>query len=137
MDDTTKREKALKVTKEKILIVEGKDEENFLKALFKNISQLELQLKNIQIFPLGGMEKLSKTMIALVETSGWDSVKSIGLIRDADENAKSALDSIVQVLKDNNLPIPNSPSTFSKGSPRTGIFIISDRKEKGELESLC
>ncbi len=139
--NSTERENLETIDKEKILIVEGKDEENFLKALFK-IPQLEPQLENIQIKPLEGKDQLHKRMKAWVLTSGWDDVKSIGLIRDADKSAKSAFDSIAGVLKRNGLSIPNSPGTFSKqipkkGKPRTGIFIISNGKDHGTLESLC
>ena len=136
-----KREKSKTINKEKILIVGGKDEENFLKALFR-IPQLEPQLENIQILPIGGKNKLYEEMEALVRSENWRNVKSIGLIRDADKSAENAFKSITGVLKKRYLSIPNSPGTFSKqtskkGKPRIGIFIMPNGKDQGALESLC
>ena len=89
--------------------MEGKDEENFLKALFKI-----LKLENIQIKSTRGKDQINRKIKGLVLTEGWDDVESIGLIRDADKSANRAFASLTGVLKRSRLPIPNSPGTFSR-----------------------
>ena len=64
-------------------------------------------------------------------------MKTFGVIRDADNDAEGAFNSVCSVLENNRLKPPNGHGEVSKGMPKTGIFIIPNGKSPGMLETLC
>lgn len=124
-----------KIEKNKLLLVEGKDEETFFKVLLQ-----EHEINDVQIIPTAGRDQLNNSyLMALQETSGFDELISLAIIQDADENADTRFQSICDHLRNSHLNFPDQVSTFtSQGQNlRIGIFIIPDGKNKGMLESLC
>ena len=63
------------------LLVEGKDQQNFFLAFLKH---LKLQDKP-QIQDFGGVGELRGFLEALVNSPGFGSVTSMGIVRDAEE----------------------------------------------------
>jgi hypothetical protein len=64
---------------------------------------------DIQPIETGGITKLRKKIVALQGLPGYRSkVKSIGIIRDADNNANAAFQSMCSALTFNHLPIPDA-----------------------------
>ncbi len=129
------REKYTKIESDKILIVEGKDEEHFFKAFLKSIKEDH----GVQILSVGGKTNISKKYIsALKNTPDFSNVRQLGIIRDADESAQSAFQSIRDILKHNNFPVPQQPGLpVTSHSLTVSVFILPDNKNPGMLEDLC
>jgi len=92
-----------------ILLVEGSDEADFIEAILLNIGLQE----SIEIINMGGKDKKRRVVEALTNMSAFTlgAVKSVGVVFDADDNAKSAFDKATGLLKDlkYSLPIPEEP----------------------------
>lgn len=131
------------ISKEKIIIVEGNDEVNFFDYLLKNRSELQaLDLRNkVQIIPIQGVNNMKKELSVLKNRSGFDIVKSIAVIRDADSNEAAAFESVKNFLQANNLPAPTTVGNFTDENSdgiKGGIFVIPGNDIPGTmLEDLC
>lgn len=116
-----------------LLLVEGMDDANFFAALLK-----DLNLEDIEIWPIGIGRSFKKNLKILGKLSGFARIKSIGVIRDADDNPSAAFESVRNALNDNGLSAPNSYGSRSTGTPITSILILPDgMSSEGMLESLC
>jgi 5S rRNA maturation endonuclease (ribonuclease M5) len=133
IQEQEKKEKTIEIKQEYILIVEGKNDELFFKALCEKIG-----INNIQIISLSGKDNLESKLKAIKNTSGFPTVKSIGIIMDADDNPTSTFQKIQNALRQIGLPAPQNPFQFNnKGKIKVGIAIIPDENTAGELEDLC
>ena len=61
----------------------------------------------------------------------------IGVVRDADNNAVGAFQSVCNQLHNAGYEPPQSHGTFSNVSPSVGVFIVPDGVECGAIETLC
>ena len=72
---------------------------------------------------------------------GYDQVKTILVIRDAEKDAHGATQSITDAFRRNNFSCASGPNVLSKeGTPRTGFTLFpscNDKLENGTLEDLC
>jgi hypothetical protein len=127
-------EDTLRITKPKLLIVEGRDEEEFFGPMLA-----ELGIKDIQVAGIGGKEKLRGNLKALKTTDpGFSVLTSLGIARDADNDAKGAFQSVQDALKSAGLPCPEEPMhATATGSPRVSVMIVPPNEDRGALESLC
>ena len=124
--------KIKEIKKEKLLLVEGRDEEVFFEALFRkrNISE-------IQIMESGGKEQFAKELPEIIKLPNFRTVSSLAVVQDADQSAGKTFKSICSVLKKNALKAPDKPASFISGPPKIGVFIIPGENNPGMLESLC
>ena len=121
------------ITKEALLLVEGRDPLNFFEALCNHLS-LSRQL---QAMNFGGVKELGGFLVGLRGRSGFWNVKSIGIIRDAETGAAAALQSVHTSLKHAGLTIPNEPEQLSRdGQPAVGVLILPGQDKSGMLETL-
>jgi hypothetical protein len=127
------RQKAKPITKKKLLMVEGKDEENFFKALLEHIEMKDM----VDIFDVKGKDNFRNSLPGLKNTSGFSNLDAFVVIRDADDSFENAFKSVKGVLEENKFEPPIKAGEFSKGTPKVGIFIMPDNKRKGMLETLC
>ena len=119
----------------KLLVVEGDDDEGF----FKKITE-EIGIKNLQIVNLEGARKFNtKALKAITQVHDFRiNLRSMVVVRDADEDARRVFDSICSVLRVLDLPVPKKPMEFEdRGSIKVGVLIIPPNKDKGKLEDLC
>ncbi len=123
---------ALAILQPTVLIVEGKDEEQFFDALINYIG-----LKGIQILPIGGKTRLKYNLKALVSTTRFSEIKSLGIIRDANTNPDSAFQSVQKALQDSGLPVPSKALKPVGFKPRITVMILPDEKTPGMLEDVC
>lgn len=120
------------LNKNKLLLVEGKDEINFFKALCKY-----LNIDDIQIIETGGKEKLKSELPAVLLMRNFENVESVAVIQDADNSLDSAVDSIKYLLSKHKLPVPEGHTSFKTNSGmKCGIFIMPGNRESGMLENL-
>ena len=124
----------LKIDKSGLILVEGKDEINFFKALLKKLNKDT----NVQIIDVGGKTNFKFELPAVLNATGFsENVKSLVIVRDADKNFDDAFKSIQGVLKKNNMSPPFKCNKFTNGDPKVGIYIMPGDSENGMLEDLC
>jgi len=121
------------ITYPKLLLVEGQDAFQFFKALLQHLDLLD----KIEIRNYGGVTDWAAYLNTLKVTSGFASVTSIGIVRDAEANASSAFESVCDGLKQAGLHVPSQPGSMTSGRPRIAVFILPDCESSGMLETLC
>ncbi|MGB9597480.1 MAG: DUF3226 domain-containing protein [Candidatus Poribacteria bacterium] len=63
--------------------------------------------------------------------------KSLGIVRDAENNPKSAFQSVCSALDHSKISKPKKPCSLSDGSPRVSVLILPDANTEGMLETIC
>ena len=116
------------------LLVEGKDPYNFFEAFITHLS-----LANIQIQNFGGVNELRGFLRAFVNSPDFQTVQSLGIVRDAEKSAQEAFQSVQSALRNAALPVPNNPaertnSTYT--SPAVTVLILPGDNREGMLETL-
>ena len=124
--------KPIVLEKEKLLLVEGTHEEKFFQRVFKKEN-----INNVQILNIVGKTRFREQLEILPKMDGFFNIKSIGLVRDADENFEGAFTSLVNALKNAGISHPQKAMEFTDSNPRVGIFITPDNQNSGSLEDLC
>jgi len=131
-----------KIEKEKIILVEGKDEQRFF------ISACEqYKLNEIQVIDFGGIKELNEALKIIINNPKYHQLKTMIIARDAETDANSAIRSIQSSLKNHNLPVPSSPFLYVKESSLRIAYVIfpgvkgtqseQDNYVPGTLEDLC
>jgi len=120
------------ISQPKLLIGEGAEEVRFFNAMLSH-----LKLGDIRVEEYGGKRKLSRYLQELVIRPSYREVISIGITRDADDNASSAFQSICGVLTNIGLAAPAATEVFVGDRPKVGIFILPNGRNAGMLEDLC
>ncbi|MBN1697661.1 MAG: hypothetical protein JW881_09120 [Spirochaetales bacterium] len=111
-------------------MVEGKDECNF----FSEIVEKERLL--IQIEDYKGKANLKNYLESLKKRTGHETITSIGIEQDADNDPDAAYDSICHALKSASYPGPDQEKK-NRNEIKVTILIIPDRDKKGMLEDIC
>ena len=112
------------------LLVEGKDGLNFFRALCRKLEA------SVQIHDFGGVEELGPFLRAFVALPGFETVARMGIVRDAESSASSALQSVQSLLANVDLPVPARPGSFADGKPSVGALILPPGEGAGMLETL-
>ena len=94
-------------------------------------------VENIQVEAYEGKNKLPDYLAALVLRPGFGDLNSLGVTRDADNNAQSGFDSVRDALRRIGLAAPSTHVAIEQGKPQVGIFILPDGQSLGMLEDLC
>jgi hypothetical protein len=121
------------ITYAKVLLVEGMTPFQFFKALLKHINLLDV----IEIRNFGGVTDFTVFLETLIATPGFDKVESLGIVRDAEDNANSAFASVCASLGRAGLDVPASSLSITTGKPRVSVFILPDCVAPGMIETLC
>ena len=122
----------LRITSDRVLVVEGEDERRFFGAFIKHHG-----LPEFQIMPIGGKTQLRAGIRALKAAPGFSEVSGLVVVRDADDNATHAFQAVAHALRDAELPVPKAPFAVCQGRPRTLVLIIANVQGCGNLEDLC
>ncbi len=124
---------ALHITSEKLLLVEGLDDQRFFNAFARY-----LQIPNIQTETYGGRYNLRNILGLLVRNPQFGGVTALGIARDADSNRQSAFESVVSQLQRVGLPTPTAPMLPVADAGRSvSVLIIPPDSDAGALEDLC
>lgn len=122
------------------LLVEGKDERNFFEAFTEH-----LHLPKVQIRVFDGKDRLRDFLETLARVTAFRRVRSIGIVRDADESADSAFQSVRTSLGNANaairssgveFPVPDHPGRLVGERPALSVLILPGEGQKGMLETL-
>jgi len=120
------------IKESKQLLVEGRSDEEFFKALMRNMG-----IEGIQIQRYEGKDRLRNFIERFRSQSNFKMVVSLGIVRDADNNAKSAFQSVCSALKNAGLSHPKQPESFEGTKPRIGVLVLPDANTPGMLETIC
>ncbi len=113
------------------LIVEGRDQVNFFEEFVNRLSLTEIQIQDY-----GGGSELRHFLPALVNMAKFKSVKSVGIVRDAETSAEGTLNSIQSTLGKSKLEVPPKPEVRVGEDPAISIMILPGNNKPGMLETL-
>ncbi len=126
----------IELTADRLLLVEGKDEVNLLGRLIKNCLKDDGQ--GIQILDVGSKDNFKPNLIAIkVAAQSRPTLRSIGIIRDADDNPQGSFDSVCGSLRSVGYEPPSAHAEFSNATPSIGVFIVPDGSQSGAIETIC
>ena len=129
------RRNRLTIVSERLLLVEGQDEVNLLRALIRHHLG---DAAGIQVVDVGGKNQFPTSLRAIqVEVGTHPTFRSLGVIRDADKSAESAFQSVCSQLSAVGYEPPRSHGGFSDTSPSVGVFIVPNGIDPGAIETLC
>jgi hypothetical protein len=121
------------ITKSKQLLVEGLDAERFFQVLLSRESVIDVQVQNF-----AGTDELRSFLRAFKIAPGFDAVvTSLGIARNAENDPRTAFQSVCGALRDASLPEPQQPGTFVGSKPQVAIFILPSSDKPGMLDTLC
>ena len=112
------------------LLVEGRNPLNFFETLIRYLAIQDVP----QIQDFGGVNELQEFLRSFVRTPGFDTVESIGIVRDAEESAAAAQQSVETSLRNAGLPVPGDAGRG--GAPSVHVLILPDDEEPGMIETL-
>lgn len=115
-----------------LIIGEGIDEKRFLDALAK-----QLKLEKYQILPIGGKDLIHANLKILKVSPDFPIVKNLSILRDADNDAKAAFDSVCRALRNAKLPVPLRQLEPTPDIPYVRVMILPGGESPGMLEDLC
>lgn len=120
-----------RIQKPVALAVEGADLLYLLLSQIKNRPEYD----KIQLFNFGSVEDLGGWLETFKTLSDFTTVKVIGIIRDAEENASAAEQAVKGALAKFGMSIPTDSAVISLGTPKVGYLILPHGKEQGCLEN--
>ena len=125
----------LRIRSDWLLLVEGKDEVNLFGALMEHCFGAE---SRIQVIEAGGRDSFPENLQAIrTESRERPTLRAIGVIRDADQDARGAFRSVCDHLRNTGYEPPTGHGEFSDAVPSIGVFIVPDGTEPGAVETLC
>ena len=97
------------------------------------------RIEGVQVMPVGGRYGFRSNLEAIMGSSRVDAnpLVAVAVLRDADESAAGALQSVRDSLGSVGLAAPQSHGAFVTGSPSVGVFIFPDGNSAGAVEDLC
>lgn len=114
------------------LLVEGNDPRNFFEALVRHMERDDIQVRNF-----GGVNELRGFLSAFVAMPGFgETVRSLGIVRDAEADARGAFQSVQSRLRNAGLPVPDAIDQRAEGPPSVSALILPGDGRPGMLETL-
>ena len=121
------------ITQSKVIIVEGVDDENLLSALIQYIG-----LSGIQIISCAGKSEMPSVIKTVRNMPDFENkVTSLGVVRDANDDAEHTFQSVCTALYTAGLSVPERPLAVADGKPRVSVMIWPCAANKGLLEDVC
>lgn len=125
----------ISIDSDRLLLVEGVDEVNLFNAL---ISRCVGDAPHIQIIQAGGIRQFSSRLKAIrAAVTTRPGLRSIGVIRDADDNPAGAFQSVCAHLRSVGFDAPRAHGAFTGGTPSVGVFIVPADTQEGAIKTLC
>lgn len=126
-----------RIRSDRLLLVEGRDEVNLFGELLEHCFDVAGR-QTIQIIDVGGREKFGINIAAInAATERCSPLRALGIIRDADDSADSAFQSVCDALRNTGYVPPPVHGDVSGGMPAVGVFILPDGEGAGAIETLC
>jgi hypothetical protein len=134
-------ESLISITAPKLLLIEGKDDELFTKALLRHLEAEEKEIfhpNSFQTINYEGISKLKTNLDTIkLSSNNFDTVTHIGILRDRDYTG-NPFHSIQDALVANGLAKPKTLGQIEeKDGIKAAVFLFPDNKNLGMLEDLC
>lgn len=126
---------SLRIDSDRLLLVEGRDEVNLFYALIQHCLVDEPKVQVIDVGGKNNFQRNLKTLHTAFRTH--PALRSIGVVRDADDNAEGAFKSVCNHLRNVGYEPPQGHGQFSDSVPSIGVFIVPNGTECGAIETLC
>jgi hypothetical protein len=110
------------IVQPKLLVGEGQDEVRFFESLLRH-----LKLTDIQVVGYGGKQRLKQFITTLPRIPGFAGLQALGITRDADDDARGALQGLDSAIAAAALP----------AELRIATHVLPGANSPGALESLC
>lgn len=127
------------VEQDALLLVEGIEDAIFFDAFLHSLGQT-----NVQIASVNGKNNFRKFLIetllikTLTKDENFQQLRRLGIVRDADTDASSTLQSLCNALTAAQLPVPSHPwETAHANGLHVSLAILPDGTSPGNLEDLC
>lgn len=132
-----------RIVKEHLILCEGRDEEEFLIAFLNSeaLADNPVFSRDIQVMNFGGNEQLVGYLSILKNMEGFEQVKSIIIVRDAERNPVAAIDTLNATLKKCGFPAAEAPYQIAEGEQLKIGYVLfptcTAEVVAGTLEDLC
>ena len=116
----------------KFVFCEGKSDQSVIRSLAKHLNL------DIKIESTGGKNNLPNFLKSLQTRPDFaqQKVAAMAILRDADQDAIAAFQSVQDHLRQNSFPVPEANGTFSHSALRVGTFIVGV-DGRGMIEDIC
>lgn len=121
--------KTQEITQPFAILVEGLDDRYFFQAACEHLGLQD----DVDIVSVNGKDRFREALEAI---SGIDNCEKILLVRDADNNANGALQSLQDALRQKKFPFPSKAFEWKIGAglPHVAIAIMPGPNEDGSLQ---
>jgi hypothetical protein len=118
----------------KFVFCEGKDD----LAVITGVAQ-SIGISGLEIEPISGKNKLRDFLRGVWTRPEFaqKKVAAVGIIRDADDDASAAFQSVRDSLLANGFPAPEANGAVTGETIKVGILIVGPNAGRGMLEDLC
>lgn len=120
------------ITEPAAILVEGNDDEEFVRAFL-----IYERIQQVQILNAGGKSVFPDALRTAPMITGFSGVRKFGVIQDADGNSSAAFQSVSALLTNAGLVAPSNTMALSNGNPQIAIFVFPANGSNGMLEDLC
>lgn len=121
-----------KLENNRVLLVEGPDDERFFKAMLSHLNIADCQVWNCE-----GKDNIADSIMRISKDPLRSDLKILLVTRDADDDPTSTLKSVCNALERYGFTFPKSKNTFSDDAPKVGVFLLAGSSGSGMLEDLC
>ena len=122
------------LSRQRQLLVEGNDQRNFFEAFARHLGLADA----LQICDFGGVDQLRGFLAAFVKMPDFHSVRSVGIVRDAERSEDAAFRSVQSSLANAGLAVPAAVADPAGDEPRIAVLILPGGGAPGMLETvLC
>lgn len=130
------------IRKKHLILCEGIDAWKFLVRYLNSAALQENPFfsEDIEVRDFGGNEELESHLSALKGIEGYSDVISLLVIRDAELDARRAMQQVQTALRANGLVVPTTQGEWTKGIPKTCFLLFPAfgiKECPGTLEDLC
>lgn len=120
------------IEKPGLLLVEGRDDQVFFSELLQHLGH-----EGVAVEQYGGKTGLRGYLDPLRIRDGYETLQTLVVVRDADQNCDAALQSVCGALQQYGFGCPSGPLAFTEPSPRVAAIIMPCGEKTGSLESMC
>jgi hypothetical protein len=125
-------EAATRLTQDRVVIAEGRDDVQLVEAVAR-----QLGLAGLQVLAFDGVDNLRGYLKALPSVSGFAQVRSVGIVCDAEGNAQGRFQSVTDSLGAAGFPVPPDPLVPVQGPPKIVVLINPHEAPAGSLDDVC
>lgn len=133
--------KRVKIEKQRLVLVEGTDDESFFSELLGRVGRADVQVLAYQ-----GKDNLRPFLALLRNDPKFQELVTLAVTRDADyfdgtsvrrSAPAAAFDGVCDVLRGVGLSAPNAAGAVTTGAaPATAVYVLPDNASPGMLEDL-